>query len=129
MMGMGTLEMLVIMLVAFIFLGPGKMLDGARSIGKLVGQLRRLAEEIPHINLDDEENLSIKSGKMRSAQADSTGDRPGDRSALSELDDSESPVPFKEISSSLKEARSDPVTEKFSSENSEEDKPSNPTST
>ena len=87
MMGMGTLEMLVIMLVAFIFLGPGKMLDGARSIGKLVGQLRRLAEEIPHINLDDEENLSIKSGKMRSAQADSTGDRPGDRRALSELDE------------------------------------------
>ena len=37
MMGMGSLEVIVILLIAFIFLGPQKMIEAARALGKLVG--------------------------------------------------------------------------------------------
>jgi len=45
MMGMGSLEVLVILLIAFIFLGPQKMIEAARALGKLVGQAKNMAAE------------------------------------------------------------------------------------
>ena len=41
MMGIGFLELLVIVLVAVIVLGPAKAIDMARSAGKMVGEVRR----------------------------------------------------------------------------------------
>ena len=43
MLGMGSLEILVILLIGFIVLGPQKMIDAARFLGDLVGQLRGVA--------------------------------------------------------------------------------------
>ena len=40
-MGMGLPEMAVVLLIAFLVLGPGKSIDMARSVGKIVGELRR----------------------------------------------------------------------------------------
>ena len=53
MMGMGSLEVIVILLIAFIFLGPQKMIEAARALGKLVGQAKNMAADIPHLDLDD----------------------------------------------------------------------------
>ena len=53
MMGMGSLEVIVILLIAFIFLGPQKMIEAARALGKLVGQARKMASDIPHLDLAD----------------------------------------------------------------------------
>ena len=53
MMGMGSLEVIVILLIAFIFLGPQKMIEAARALGKLVGQAKNMAADIPHLELDD----------------------------------------------------------------------------
>lgn len=41
MMGIGFLELLVIVLVAVIVLGPAKAVDMARSAGKMMGEVRR----------------------------------------------------------------------------------------
>ncbi len=41
MMGIGFLELLVIVLVAVIVLGPAKAIDMARSAGKMLGEVRR----------------------------------------------------------------------------------------
>ena len=41
MMGIGFLELLVIVLVAVLVLGPAKAIDMARSAGKMVGEVRR----------------------------------------------------------------------------------------
>ena len=41
MMGLGFLELLVIVLVAVLVLGPAKAIDMARSAGKMVGEVRR----------------------------------------------------------------------------------------
>ena len=52
--GMGPLEILVVLLVAFIVMGPDRMLSAARTIGKVTGELRRLADGLPQISLDEE---------------------------------------------------------------------------
>ena len=37
-LGMGTMEIFIILLVAFIFLGPERMVDAARTLGKWTGE-------------------------------------------------------------------------------------------
>jgi Sec-independent protein translocase protein TatA len=53
-LGMGPLEILVILLIAFIVLGPERMVTTARTLGKVTGELRRMAEGLPQITLDEE---------------------------------------------------------------------------
>ncbi len=57
---MGSLEILVILLIGFIVLGPQKMIDAARFLGDLVGQLRGVAKSIPHMDLDEISKISPK---------------------------------------------------------------------
>ena len=45
-MGMGLPEMAVVLLIAFVVLGPGKSIDMARSVGKIVGELRRTFSDL-----------------------------------------------------------------------------------
>ena len=59
--GIGTLELLVILLVAFIALGPGKTVEVARTIGKMAREARRTFTDI-----------------MDAASVDERGGRPRD---------------------------------------------------
>ena len=52
--GMGTLEVLAILLVAFIVLGPRRMVDAARLLGKATREVRRLTEGLPDLVLDED---------------------------------------------------------------------------
>ncbi len=52
-MGMGTLEILIVLLIAFVFLGPERMVDAARVMGKLVRDARRMIGELPRIDLEE----------------------------------------------------------------------------
>ncbi|MGH2544288.1 MAG: Sec-independent protein translocase subunit TatA/TatB [Ardenticatenaceae bacterium] len=52
-LGMGPLELIVILLIAFVILGPEKMLDSARWMGKAVKELRRMAAELPSLTEED----------------------------------------------------------------------------
>ena len=45
-MGMGIPELGVIMLVAFLVLGPARAIDMARSAGKIIGDLRRSFSDV-----------------------------------------------------------------------------------
>jgi hypothetical protein len=45
-MGMGLLEMGVILLVAFLVLGPSKTIETARTVGKVMRDLRRTFADI-----------------------------------------------------------------------------------
>ena len=54
-LGMGTLEILVVLLLAFILLGPSRMVDAARLVGKASREIRRMSEELPRLTLDEAE--------------------------------------------------------------------------
>ena len=53
MLGMGSMEILVILLISFLLLGPQKMISGARILGDLISEAKRFAEKIPHIDVDN----------------------------------------------------------------------------
>ena len=54
-LGMGPLEIVLILVIAFIFLGPERMVDAARLLGKAVREGRRLATELPRVVIEDDE--------------------------------------------------------------------------
>ena len=48
-LGMGSLEVIVITLVAFIVMGPQRMIEAAKLIGKATGELRRMSHEFTNV--------------------------------------------------------------------------------
>ncbi len=52
-LGMGTLEILLVLLLAFILLGPQRMVDAARLLGKASREIRRMTENLPALVLDE----------------------------------------------------------------------------
>ena len=45
-MGMGLMELAVVLLVAFLVLGPGRSIDMAKRTGKVLGDLRHTFSEV-----------------------------------------------------------------------------------
>ena len=82
-LGMGTLEIVAILLVAFIFLGPSRMAEAARFLGKMAGDLRRMTAELPTMVLDEEEDPIVHrragpgAAAPRSGKAGPDGDDDG----------------------------------------------------
>ena len=95
-LGMGTFEILVILLVAFIFLGPERMIDAARTLGKWTGELRRMGSTV-QAEMDDLAGnvsgpLSARYERTQDTQGSGTAERPLDQdhpSERSELGESE----------------------------------------
>ena len=53
-MGMGVLELGAILVVALLVLGPNRMVEVARTIGKYMRELQRATAELPRLfSLDD----------------------------------------------------------------------------
>ena len=68
-MGVGVLEILVIFLVAFLVLGPGRSISTARSAGKFLSNLRRTFNEVAEAASLEEETEQ----RQRDAPAPGTG--------------------------------------------------------
>ena len=120
-LGMGPFEIIIILLVAFIFLGPERMADAARTLGKWTSELRRatagVRAEMDDLITDDPtppaQPAPTRATQTRHANADApppdethpttpiepsapTADNnPGDDAAPNAAADSESPVPFR----------------------------------
>lgn len=58
-LGMGSIEIVVVLLVAFIVLGPKRMTEAARMLGKATRDVRRMAESLPEMMLDEEDTSQI----------------------------------------------------------------------
>ena len=107
-LGMGTLEILVVLLLAFLLLGPERMINAAKTIGKYVGEMRRMASEIPELTLDEQERGGYGEGPIVHrgggpnpsvpARPANTGDAAGEPTAggesAQEEPDADGPVPF-----------------------------------
>ena len=100
-LGMGPIEIFIILLVAFIFLGPERMVDAGRMLGKAVKEIRRLSASIPDLVVDEdtvkltEKPARSRRGDLRSTVfADSKEDH-GSSNVKSPSGD-DGPVAFKE---------------------------------
>ena len=117
-LGMGTMEILIILLVAFIFLGPERMVDAARTLGKWTGELRRMGSTV-QAEMDDLANvgapLSSRYDPARNGKgADTTvqpldQDHPTDESdpAGSDAPPANTPVTFSAASADTDQPPSD----------------------
>ena len=54
-LGMGTMEVFVVLLVAFIFLGPARMIETGKSLGRAIRQLRQMSADLSESWLDEED--------------------------------------------------------------------------
>ena len=94
-LGMGTLEILVILLVAFVVMGPDKMIDAGRLLGRAAREARRLTDELPDLILNEADVDSARSQPGRrdpgpsSFSPDAAADDPEDAS------EPDGPVAFK----------------------------------
>lgn len=71
-LGMGTMEILIILLVAFIFLGPERMIDAARTLGKWTGELRRMGSTV-QAEMEDLTNIGEPLSSRRAPGSSSVG--------------------------------------------------------
>ena len=99
---MGPMEILLVLLIAFVFLGPERMLDAARLLGKAVREGRRLASELPQVVIEDDDikivnyNPSPSSdAATRPAPPTEPKEQPGRLSAPDDADAEDGPVSFK----------------------------------
>ena len=94
---MGPLEILVIALIAFIFLGPERMTDAARLLAKAIREGRNLASTIPRVVVEDDDIKVVDRGKSTSLIDDPPPQQPSQpqaQDAPEDDDESDGPVPF-----------------------------------
>ena len=103
-LGMGSLEIVVILLVAFIFLGPERMIGVAKALGKLMAEMRRMTADLPSLVIDEEEKAKpaetpiVHRGGGPNPDITSYSDAPQPspyaNTPATAADDPDAPVPF-----------------------------------
>ena len=67
---MGMTEMAIIFLVAFLALGPNRSIDMARTLGKVLGEIKRTVNEVTtatNINSDISQNTTADPDRDRAS--------------------------------------------------------------
>ena len=57
-LGIGVLELLVIIVIALVVLGPIKTMNMARSAGRMLGQVRRAMGDLSKVVEEEERDLN-----------------------------------------------------------------------
>jgi len=71
--GIGTVEMVFVLVVALLVLGPNKMVETARTLGKYVRGLQHAASDLPKLLSLDEEPPKAELPPRQSISTESTG--------------------------------------------------------
>ncbi len=58
--GMGSMELILVLFVALIFLGPSKMAETGRYLGKMVRELRKATSDMSRFVLEEEKGEAPK---------------------------------------------------------------------
>ena len=97
-LGMGPLEIIVVLVIAFILLGPDRMVDSARFLGRLVGEGRKLASEMPRVVMEDDDIKVVNAGETismtRGTDRKPASQTDSDDSQTQERAEEDGPVPF-----------------------------------
>ena len=98
--GVGSIEIIMILVIGLIVLGPNRMVDTARTLGKTLRSLQKAASEIPNLMAVEEELENHGAQKDDAPQGKDKADPP------KELSDG--PVPFRRDDGSTEEAEGRP---------------------
>jgi TatA/E family protein of Tat protein translocase len=74
MFGIGTPELIIILIVALLVIGPKKLPDIAKALGRALGEFRRATDEL-------KENIDIGSMERWTQTTPSAPERPADQKA------------------------------------------------
>ena len=103
-LGMGPLEIVIILVIAFIVLGPERMIDAARFLGRMVGEGRKLASEMPRVVVEDDDIKVVNAGETismtRGADAKPDATAADDTQAENRTED-DGPVAFASASETV----------------------------
>ena len=96
-MGMGLMELAVVLLVAFLVLGPGRSIDMAKRTGKVLGDLRRTFSEVTDaISTEERQRTHSQQPPPGVPSRPDLPDDEADKSGGSEPDDGTSPTSRRE---------------------------------
>lgn len=65
-LGIGPLEIIVVLIIALIVLGPERMLDAARMLGRLVRDAKEVARQVPRVVVEEDDVKIVSDGKATS---------------------------------------------------------------
>lgn len=108
MFGIGSTEILVILLVALIVLGPSKLPDVAKSIGKALGEFRRVTTDVKR-TIEMEAEAAEQKAKAEAARKELFGN---DTGTPQKAPDTESPTPRTAAASTAADAAQSTTEEK-----------------
>ena len=69
--GIGTLEILIILIVALIFLGPARTVHMAKNAGKMMGEVRRAFTDLSKAIEEEEREINREMNRNEGANLDS----------------------------------------------------------
>ncbi len=71
--GIGPIEVLLILLIAYLVLGPARMIDMARSLSSFVQEVRRTTSELPDLLALEEASKNPPPEREEEQKAKPTG--------------------------------------------------------
>ena len=80
--GIGFVELIFILLVALLVLGPNKMVDTARTLGKYIRELQRAASDIPRLLSVEEDQPRTPPPQDQKATPKSRDEKQGPNSGV-----------------------------------------------